>query len=192
MEPLTFFVTYKPLVTIAHVLCVVIGMGGAILTDILFAFFAFNKKLGSTEASVIKRISHIVTWALTAVILTGLCLFLSDPATYLQSTKFLTKMTVVTALCINGFLLHRYIFSHLSDPRVLSSRNSHAWRTAASLLGAISFVSWVTALSLGVMDSIPLSYLEALLLYILAITLGLFVSQILLKLYESTRIRSHS
>jgi hypothetical protein len=174
MEAVLFFATYKTVFTIAHVLCVVVGMGGAILADILFAFFAHNKKLASSDAFVLRRISRVVTFALVGVLLTGACLFLSDPEKYLHSAKFLTKMTVVSVLCVNGYLLHRYVFSHLGDARILIAKNTHPWRTAASLMGAVSFVSWVTALSLGVMDA----------LYAAALVVGMCASQVVLKLYE--------
>ncbi len=181
----SFFVEYKAIITIFHVLSVVIGMGAAFATDILFVFFASNRTLSSIEISVIRFLSKIVTIALGVIILTGIGMFLSDTEKYLNSAKFLTKMTVIVILCVNGALLHFYVFRHLSDKNYLTSAKSFFTRRISFALGAISTVSWVTALSLGVLDRITIPYTYAVSIYILFLALGILISQIIVLLLNT-------
>lgn len=176
-----FFVTYKPVVTILHVFSVVIGMGAAFVTDILFTLFASNKKLSTFEISVIKFLSKVVTFALIFIIITGIGIFLSDIQKYLASAKFLTKMTVILVLCCNGVLLHVYVFKHLSDKNYLTSKKLSNVRNISFALGAVSFISWITALSLGVLDRITISYALAVSIYFTILCIGVIVSQIIVK-----------
>jgi hypothetical protein len=173
------FAEYKQLFTIFHVAAVVVGMGAAINTDILFTFFGINKKLSRTEIGTIRFLSHVVTVALGAILLTGLLLFLSNPAGYLASAKFLTKMSIVVLLCVNGFLLHQYVFKHISDKNFLTAKREYNIRRVAFALGAVSFVSWFSAMSLGVLDKITISYPAAFSIYAILILCAVVVSQLI-------------
>jgi hypothetical protein len=179
MEVISFFALYKPLFAIAHVLSVVTGMGAALSADFLSVKYGFNRKLSREEISTLRFLARIVTIALVCVVCTGATLFLSDPQKYLASAKFLTKMTVVSVLCINGYFLHHYVFSHLADRGIFSSARLRALRQFAFGFGAISITSWVTALGLGVLLHIPISYEEALVVYIAVIVIAVAFSQFL-------------
>ncbi len=177
----------KALVTIFHVFFVVVGMGSALVTDLLFVYFALNKTLAPFETKVIRLLSRAVTFALCGILLSGFFLFLSDTERYLGSAKFLTKMTVVATLVVNGFLLHTLVFKHLSDQGYLNKAANRSNRRKAFLLGAISFVSWVSAMSLGVLDKIPVSYTTALSIYLAILGCGALASQVLHGMYENMR-----
>ncbi|MEN9551763.1 MAG: hypothetical protein RI935_140 [Candidatus Parcubacteria bacterium] len=181
MTSITFFAIYKQLFTILHVLCVIIGMGAALVTDILFSFFASNKTLSSFEIKIIRLLSKVVTLALVGIVLTGITIFLSDPLRYMASAKFLTKMSIVLILCINGYLLHRFIFSRLSEKDFLIKRKTSSVRKMSFVLGAVSLISWVSAMSLGVLDKINLSYTTAFSLYLVVLVFGAMISQVIAK-----------
>ena len=182
-----FLLINKEYITILHVLSVVIGMGGAIITDFLFVYFALNKKLSFTEIKIIKLLSKVVLYALVAIIITGIFIFLSNPEKYLVSAKFLTKMTIVSTLTINGILLHVLVFKHLKDDGYLTKFKNRNLRRLAFGFGAISFTSWLCAMSLGVLDKIPISYTSAISIYFVIIILAIITSQLIYKAYENRK-----
>lgn len=179
MDPVAFIVEYKLFFIIVHVLTVVVGMGAAIVTDVLCFRFGFNKKLSSTEVATIRFLSHVVSLALCFIVATGISIFWSDPERYLASVKFLTKMTIVSVLVLNGILLHRYIFTHIGDQKILTSPRARNLRKFGFALGAISIVSWISALTLGILLHIPIAYDTAIGLYTLLVGAAIIVSQII-------------
>lgn len=179
MEGISFISEHKHFFVIAHVLCVVLGMGSALVTDILALRFGFDKRLSNFEVHTIRFLSQVVTVALVGIVATGATIFLSNPEQYGESVKFLTKMTVVGVLILNGYLLHKFIFSRIADPRVLTSLKARPLRRLGFALGAVSIVSWISALSLGVLLHIPVSYDIAIALYFVLLFVAILLSQLL-------------
>jgi len=185
MNELVFLASeYKPLVTIMHVCMVVIGMGGALIADVLFVFFAYNKVLSVQEHATIRLIAKVVLYALAGILLTGALLFLSDIEKYSNSVKFLTKMTVVTVLIINGVLLHKLVFNSLHKAQFLQTVRFKSRRRVACIFGAVSFMSWMSALSLGVLDSVPVTYTTAVSIYGAVLLVAILCSQLLFSAFE--------
>lgn len=178
MEGISFIAEHKHFFVIAHVLCVVLGMGSALVTDILALRFGFDKRLSKFEVHTVRFLSQVVTIALVGIVTTGATIFLSNPEQYGQSVKFLTKMTIVGVLILNGYLLHKFIFSRIADPRVLTSPKARSLRRLGFALGAVSIVSWISALSLGVLLHIPVSYDMAIALYSVGLIVAVVVSQV--------------
>ena len=166
MEPVDFFVQHKTILIIGHVLSVVVGMGSALVADMLSIRFGMNKKLSTFEVSTVRFLSHVVTFALLGIVAFGLMLFFSDPEKYLSSSKFLVKMTVIGVLVINGFLLHRFVFSNIGKRGIMTLPNYKPLRRLGFVLGAVSVVSWISALILGLLSSIPFSYEIGLSIYV--------------------------
>ena len=185
MEAVPFIAENKHIFIIGHVLFVVLGMGSAVVTDILCLRFGFNKKLSRFEVDTIRFLSHVVTIGLIGIVASGATVFLSDPERYMHSVKFLTKMTIVFVLCVNGWLLHRYIFRHIADKNILTSPKARTLRKVGFALGAVSLISWVSALSLGVLLHISVRYDIAVIFYasavLIAVFLSLFIESILLE-----------
>lgn len=179
MEAVPFIAEQKHLFVIAHVLFVVLGMGSALVTDILCLRFGFDRKLSRFEVDTIRFLSHVVTVSLAGIVLSGATVFLSDPERYLNSVKFLTKMTIVLALCANGWLLHRYVFRHIGDTGVLTNPRHRRLRKIGFALGAVSLTSWIAALSLGVLLHISVSYDTAILAYLVIVLAAVALSQII-------------
>jgi len=179
-----FCASHKHIITIFHVFTVVVGMGGAIVTDFLFVYFAYNKKISKQENKIIYLLAKLVSFTLILVIITGALIFLGDITKYLNSAKFLTKMSVVLILTINGFLLHKIVFSKLKEKNFLSNKGFEIKRRLAFAMGSISFISWATALSLGVLDRVHTTYTYAISIYFGLIVIGIFSSQIIFYIYE--------
>jgi len=169
----------KPLLVIFHVLSVVVGMGSAIVADLICFRYGYHKVLSRQTVGTVRFLSHVVTFALLAILGTGFLLFLSDVERYSASVKFLTKMSIVGVLTINGLLLHRLIFPHLGDENVLTSKKSRGVRKLGFALGAVSVASWIGALSLATLPSIPISYALAIQVYIAILAIAVFISLIL-------------
>lgn len=93
---IAFFASIKAFSIIFHVLSVVIGMGGALIADLLFSFYAIDKKLKHSEISTLALLSKIVWYSLLAIIISGVFIFFSDPEKYMASAKFITKMDIDT------------------------------------------------------------------------------------------------
>jgi hypothetical protein len=153
-----FFSQYKIPLTVLHVLSVVLGMGAALMSDFLFNFYTKDKALSKTEISTLHILSKVVRYALPIIILTGVGIFLSNIDKYLHSTKFLVKMTLMGILLVNGFILDKYIWSHLLKKQFFTSDKEKNVRRLSFICGATSVITWLFICILGVLDSVPLSY----------------------------------
>ena len=144
--------------TIVHVISVVFGMGAALISDILFTFYSEDKKLSSTEIKTLRLLSNIVWIGLVVIAMSGVGLFLSDIPKYIQSVKFLAKMSILVVLLVNGYVLHKYIWKHVIARNFLVSKEKSHMRKLAFACGAISMLSWITVCCLGVLDKVSISY----------------------------------
>ncbi len=173
MELIEFFNQVKTPMTVAHVLSAVCAMGAALTSDVLFTFYSADRKLSRMEINTLAILSKIVWYGLLAVIITGIGIFASDTAYYLASAKFLAKMTITGILIINGFVLDRFVWPRLIRPEFFTVQRG-AWnRKIAFICGAISVISWVSVLSLGVLDSVQSSYGTIMAVYDLILIIGI-------------------
>lgn len=175
------FIESKPFFTIIHIIAAIVGVVAALTSDALFSFYSHDKKLDRRELRRLNTLSTIVWVSLVVIIVSGIGIFLSDPATYAVSAKFLSKMSVVVILSINGYLLHRLVKPHLTHPGFLTSKKEHRARMIAFTCGAVSLVSWLYALTLAILKNLPHTYGEIMSLYLLilicAIIVALFVER---------------
>ena len=158
MDIFSFFQYAKPIVTVLHVISVVFGMGAALLSDVLFGFYGKDKRLSKNEITTLSILSTIVWWSLVVITISGVGLFLSNVQKYLHSVKFLTKMTILLVLVVNGYVLNRVIWPHVIRRDFLTNAKEKNIRRGAFVCGAISVLSWVSVCMLGVLDSVPFSY----------------------------------
>lgn len=176
METIQLAVDLKPLITVAHVISVVAGMGAALMSDILFTFYGKDKKLTVTEVRTLGILSNTVWISLVFIILSGAGLFFSDVPRYLASTKFLSKMSIVIILLVNGTVLHRYVSKAMVQPHFLSDKRFGGTRRLAFACGAISVISWLVICTLGVLDSVPYAYGMIMAAYAAVIAVGITVA----------------
>jgi len=176
MEIVEFFQNAKTPVTIVHVFGVVLGMGGALISDFLFSFFSKDKELNSTELSTLSILSKIIFWSLMLIVVSGLIIFLSDPGGYLESTKFMAKMSILAVLIANGYLLNKYVWPHLLNKDFFTSEKERNIRRLAFACGAVSVVSWLSVFTLGILDSIDMGYWSLIGIYLLIVSFGIVVA----------------
>lgn len=157
----TFFV-------ILHLFGVAIGAGGAYLSDMMFFSSVKDKIISHTEMRFLTIGSRAVWIGLALLVLSGTGLFLSDMQGYMQSAKFLAKMSIVGIIILNGIIFH---MSHL--PRMKRHTGHHfpssdefvRHRPLLAASGAVSIVSWTSAIILGGLRSVPYTYADIMTVY---------------------------
>lgn len=137
-----------------HLIGFAIGVGGATVADVFFLKFLKDFRISKTEADFMKTLSRILWTGVVILTVTGLGLFLLDPARLLASAKFISKMIVVLVLFLNGVFLHYFVTPslhkiafHKDHPKAKSLKRI---RQQAFISGGISIVSWYYAFFLAV------------------------------------------
>ena len=175
------FVTLKPYFLFLHAIGFIVGMGSAIVADTLFFRFLKDLRISKEEEYILSYVGRLVVIGLIILLVSGTGIFFSDPARYAASSKFLTKMAIVAVIAANGFLLHKYLaprLTHIEWDKGAHAKNRPVRKLAAAL-GAISSTSWVSALLLGYLRSIPFTFAQAFLGYVLLVIGAIGVSQLL-------------
>lgn len=182
-----FLVGHKRIFLTFHILGVILGMGGATITDILFFNFLRDYTISKKEAEVMRIISNLIMIALGILIMTGIALFLSDVARYSASAPFLAKTLIVGIISVNGIIMHKFIAPHMVKLSFIrhpfSAQHSiHKLRKISFGMGAISFVSWYSVFFIAMLKSyIPAtaSLAEILMVYGAILFPAVLVSQIM-------------
>lgn len=151
--------TLKLIFLIGHVIGVALGVGGATVSDALFLTSIFDNKIDKSELKLMKMASFIVIAGLLLLMVTGTGFFLVGGLT---SARFYAKMTIVFIATLNGVIMHYVafpIFERCVKER-LSLLSAEFTRHAPLLVtaGAVSAVSWYTALILGMWRTLETSY----------------------------------
>jgi hypothetical protein len=158
-----------------HVFGAVLGMGAALMGDLVFLTSAKDKIFSHDEMRLMNAIGNAVWLGLTVLAVSGLLLFFRDPSAYLVSSKFIAKMVVVLIITLNGIVLHAYHMKHLKGVLGVHFPGDKNFMKNANLMaigGVISVVSWFTALTLGVSSGSSFSALNILLIYLAVILSG--------------------
>jgi hypothetical protein len=172
------FIDTRSALTILHLIGVVIGAGGAIASDFMFFSSVKDERISHTEMRFLKLGSKMVWLGLSILFISGGLIFLGDVARYSVSTKFLAKMTIVGIITINGILFHIFHIPHLHRHAGTHFPSSDEFTRKLPVLvasGVVSMVSWMSALVLGSLHSIPYSYLSIMSLYFFALIIGITV-----------------
>lgn len=168
---------------IIHTIGFIFGLGGATISDILFFKFLKDFKISKFESSVLDTLSKVIWAGLIILILSGIGLYLTDPALYNQSPKFLAKMAVVGVILINGTALNMFISPKLRKISFVETydhahRELRRLRRTAFALGAVSMVSWYSAFFLGSLRSLALGAFEILAIYFVLLAEAVITSQL--------------
>jgi len=180
-ETIQFFSEYKKISVIAHVFSVIVGMGTALVSDVLFSVYIKDKKINKTENITLQVLSYVIWISLGLITLSGLAIFLSDPLTYAYSTKFLVKTAIVFVIILNGYLFWKITHKSLKKINFTDTNSNHKHvriRRQSFAFGAVSVVSWFAAFILGSIDTLPVTFSMAMGIYTTIIILAIIVSQI--------------
>jgi len=174
---------YHTSLTALHLLGVVIGMGGAFSSDLAFFSSIRDEKISKTEMRFLKLGGKMVWIGLFVIVISGALLFTENPEHYLNSSKFLAKITIVAIIIANGVIFHAVHIPRLHRHAGQHFPSSDEFMRKAPFLitsGVISIVSWLSAFFLGILGRSPHDYLEILSVY-LAVLLPAAAIAVLLK-----------
>jgi len=180
-DVIEFFGLYKQFFVTSHIFSVIVGMGTALVSDVLFNVYIKDKKINPTENKTLQVLSRVIWISLLFIVLSGLALFLSDPLRYAYSTKFLVKMVIVLVIIINGYLFWKITHTALKKINFTDTNVHHKYvriRKVSFAFGAVSIVSWLATFILGSMQSIPTSFVVTMGAYSIIIVLAVMSSQI--------------
>ena len=173
---------YNSSIVTLHFLAVAIGLGGATITDILFFKFLRNFRISKKETDIMRTLSRAIWFSLAILVLTGVALYIPQANELNHSAKFLAKMVVVAVIIINGIFLNLFVAPKLvkisfEETRKHQPEKLHRERKIAFALGVVSIISWYSAFLLGMLRNISMSFSSLILIYVLLLLLGIFVSQ---------------
>lgn len=154
------------ILVILHIVGTVLGAGAATVTDYLIFKFAKDKKIDKDEFQILHTISDLIWAGLFLLLATGfgfISLHLADfqdvRDTY-SIDKIWAKITVVIILTMNGFFVHYYVLPTLKKRRGKTLVTPSFMKKSFWIFspGAISSVSWYTALVLGAWRGLAANY----------------------------------
>lgn len=174
------------LLVILHIIGTVIGAGAATVTDYLVFKFAKDTKIDKDEFQILHTISSLIWTGLFILIVTGLgfvVLHMVDFGTVRNSyslDKIWAKITIVIILTLNGFYIHYRVLPTLKK-RLGKTLATPSFIKKSFFIfspGAISGVSWYSALVLGGWRGLDASYAEIMSGYIAILAAAIIVSNI--------------
>jgi len=173
---------YKMLILFGHLIGFVFGVGGATMSDTLFFRFLKDFKITKVENKILAGASEFVWFGLFIVVLTGVGLYLPQSEALLANPKFILKALVVLIIIANGAFLSLVISPNLVKiswkDNGVNITKTRKLRRLAFASGAISFVSWYSALILGFLKSTPFSLIDLLGIYFGTLLIAVTGSQI--------------
>ena len=182
-----------------HLLSVSIGVGSAVISDILFFKFLKDFQISAFEAGMMKFLSQTMWLALGIIIMTGLGLYLPHSEHLKENPAFIMKMIILAIIVINGAFLNLLVLPRMVKASLENNppEGQFAYSYERSdlpvlgrlpfALGPISLISWVSVFLLGLfldkaaklgLSNLALVYFSALFVVVAA---GLAISRTLKK-----------
>ncbi len=163
-----------------HLLGMVLGLGGTFILDILIFHFLRNFKISKEEAVIMHLISQLIIIGLILLIVTGVAIWLTDISSYLNSARFMMKMTAVLVLTINGLILNFYMMPGIEKLSLTKEdiEKYQPLKRVAFAIGAVSMISWFSAFFFAMIKDLEsFSYTPMLIVYMLLLIIGVGGSQ---------------
>jgi hypothetical protein len=170
------FLDLKTVYLIAHVFGAILGAGGAFASDAMFFSTVRDGRIDREELRFMKLGSKLVWSGLILLVISGALLVSTDPERYLSSGKFLAKMSIVGIIILNGAVFHLIHIPHIRNHLGLKFAESATFIKRAPFLlasGAISGVSWVSTVILGMLKQVPYDYYQIMGAYLLILVLAM-------------------
>ena len=135
---------------IERMLLIMLHVGSFVVAAIGVAYADLSLfKQARVDHKLLRWASQLVMWALLALWATGTLIVWIDThfvlASMLAMPKLLAKITVVTALSVNGYYLHHRFFNRLGE----AVPNFRRTVNLTALMAAVSGASWMFAAFLG-------------------------------------------
>jgi|AntRauTorcE11897_2_1112592.scaffolds.fasta_scaffold00085_49 hypothetical protein len=179
--------TGRRLLVIFHLFGLAIGAGAAFASDFLFTHTLKDRVVNAHQLAVLKHVSTVVWIGLTVLVVSGGLIFLGDSERLLDSTKFLAKMTIIGVLMANGLLFH---FKHMPLLETIVGQDIRELNGISLqgmfISGAVSGVSWASALILGALYGAPYGYLTIMGVYLLLVVVAISSALLLAHYYTDS------
>ena len=167
---------------ITHVIGLVLGYGVAISIDFLLLRALLSRRLSPIILDVAQHAARLTTLGLLILWLSGIGFLFEYRNTApekLENPKIYAKIIIVTLLSLNGYLIHRFVFPTLwryAGKDVLGLASSRVLLVFC-VCAAISTVSWIFPLILGLNSALNFSYPaeELLVQYVVSVLFGISV-----------------
>ena len=170
-----------PYTITVHLLGLVLGLGGALILDVMIFHFLNNFKISTREAVIMHLLSQMIVLGLILLFVSGVAIMFTDLQGYLENQRFLMKMTVVGVVALNGVVLNLYVAPkmELISLREEDRESNQTLVKVSFIVGAVSAISWLAAFFLAMIGILEtFSYITLLFAYLLllaiAISGGLF------------------
>ena len=174
-----------PYMLTVHLLGLVLGLGGAIIIDVMIFHFLRNFEISTREAVIMHLLSQMIVLGLILLVVSGIALMFTDLHGYLENPRFLMKMTAVGIVSLNGAVLNLYVAPkmELISLREEDRESNQTLVKASFIVGAVSAISWLTVFFLAMIEILEtFSYVTLLVSYLLllatAIGGGLFTKHL--------------
>lgn len=147
--------TLRAALRFAHFIGLAIGLGGAMLLDLMLLKFLVPRRITEDAAQIFASAAQVVDLGLKILWLSGFGFLMHyaiyDPAK-LANPKLYAKLTIVAILTINGWFIHSIILPVLRGQigKPLLTGIGRGLHMAFILSGAISVASWYSPVILGV------------------------------------------
>lgn len=173
-----------PYTLTVHLLGVVLGLGGALILDMMIFHFLRNFRISTREAIIMHLLSQMIVLGLIFLIISGIALMFTDLHGYLENPRFLMKMTAVAIVTLNGVVLNLYVAPkmELISLHEEDRQSNQTLVNVSFIVGAVSAVSWFSVFFLAMIEILEtFSYFTLLVAYLLllaiAISAGLFTKR---------------
>jgi hypothetical protein len=163
---------------IIHNLGFILGVGAATMSDIFFFKFLKDNKVSQEEKETMDTLSAVIWAGLGVLIVSGIAMYLPEQIRLAVSAKFLLKLVVVSVIIINGILLNMIVAPNMRRLSFGGAVPERRFRRLAFALGGVSFTSWYLAFFLGSLRTINISFIPAIVFYVLLIVFVIIGSQI--------------
>ena len=164
-----------PYTVTVHLLGLVLGLGGALILDVMIFHFLNNFKISTREAVIMHLLSQMIVLGLILLFVSGVAITFTDLDGYLENPRFLMKMTVVGIIALNGAVLNLYVAPQMEliSLREEDRESNQKLVRVSFIVGAISAISWLTAFFLAMLEILEtFSYIALLLAYLLLLAIA--------------------
>jgi uncharacterized membrane protein len=177
-------IRYHDFITAGLTIGLTLGVGAATVYGVLYIKFLRDLKISQIEHDILRTIAQVIWIALITIIVSAISLYLSQPEAHNTSPSFLIKIIVLGVILVGDALLNIIVAPQLIDIS-FGKRHEHApgelrnLRRLSFALVATSLVSWYALLTLLALPlTIATSFGLLTLYYLLALLIGLLISQI--------------
>lgn len=171
---------------ILHIIGTVLGAGAATISDFLFFKFAKDGQVDKDEFGILKAVSGFVWLGLFLLVGSGLGFMLlhtADVGTVRADyslNKIGAKLIITAIIFINGLVLHRKVLPIFAARlgKSFATKDFIKKSTIIFTAGAISGVSWYSALILGAWRGLQASWITIMAMYLFFIICAIVTSNI--------------